>query len=167
MSWGAEGYHLWVIPSKNVRRTEEEAVQDEDLKPPRPSCLQAGILQFFFIKSALTVNPCTSNQEQVLLHGEDRLYLTCGDPAQVHSSLDTCPHTHQPPNRDSSTSQGLSTLLGHKHWHVVQIHSTYLESNWPIRFAAIDAAGQFMAVREGGVLHTTLCTQENGNYLEM
>ncbi|CAF99205.1 unnamed protein product [Tetraodon nigroviridis] len=54
---------------------------------PSQFFLQSGILQFQFIKSALTVNPCT----------------------------------------------GLSTLLGHKHWHVVQIHSTYLESNWPIR----------------------------------
>uniref|UniRef100_A0A8C2WHH4 Protein RIC1 homolog n=1 Tax=Cyclopterus lumpus TaxID=8103 RepID=A0A8C2WHH4_CYCLU len=83
------------------------------------------------------------NQEQVLLHGEDRLYLTCGDPSQVQSTSDTQPHTHMhphdgsplhhPPDPDSSLSQGLSTLLGHKHWHVVQIHSTYLESNWPIR----------------------------------
>ncbi|XP_055009421.1 guanine nucleotide exchange factor subunit RIC1 isoform X3 [Boleophthalmus pectinirostris] len=162
MSWGAEGYHLWVIPNKSERRTEEEqVVQDEELKTPHKnpsSCLQAGIFQFYFIKSALTVNPCTqSNQEQVLLHGEDRLYLTCGDPAQVHSSLDT----HQPPNRDSSISQGLSTLLGHKHWHVVQIHSTYLESNWPIRFAAIDTAGQCMAVAgRRGFAHYSLYTRK-------
>lgn len=137
---------------------------------PPPSSLQAGILQFQFIKSALTVNPCTvremintpprdnhqqmlklkrnvhgccvsapqSNQEHVLLHGEDRLYLTCGDSTQVHSTTDTHPHTHlhqrdgspvhHPPKPDSSLSQGLSTLLGHKHWHVVQVrvhsHST-------------------------------------------
>ncbi len=132
---------------------------------PPLSSMQAGILQFHFIKSALTVNPCTvrgnllsvfceyththtlnilnihalfaplsavqSNQEQVLLHGEDRLYLTCGDPTQVNSTSDTHPHTHlhprdgsplhHPPNPDSSLSQGLSTLLGHKHWHVVQV----------------------------------------------
>uniref|UniRef100_A0A3B3TRH2 Protein RIC1 homolog n=1 Tax=Poecilia latipinna TaxID=48699 RepID=A0A3B3TRH2_9TELE len=142
MSWGAEGYHLWVIPSRQERRKQEEDEEQdvEMISPPHPS-LQAGILQFHFIKSALTVNPCTSNQEQVLLHGEDRLYLTCGDPTQIHSTADA--HTnlhprdgspmHHPPNPDSSLSQGLSTLLGHKHWHVVQIHSTYLESNWPIR----------------------------------
>lgn len=129
---------------------------------PPHSSLQAGILQFHFIKSALTVNPCTvrrkkpqknsspvnthtpnihalfaslsalqSNQEQVLLHGEDRLYLTCGDPTPVNSNSDAHPYTHlhphdgsplhRPPNPDSSLSQGLSTLLGHKHWHVVQV----------------------------------------------
>ncbi|KAM6986702.1 guanine nucleotide exchange factor subunit RIC1 isoform 2-T2 [Aplochiton taeniatus] len=159
MSWGAEGYHLWVVPSRMERRKE-----GVEMVTPPPASLHAGILQFHFIKSALTVNPCTSNQEQVLLHGEDRLYLTCGDPIQAHSAdTDTPlgPHTHL--GRDSSPlhhpdpssssslssspgSQGLSTLLGHKHWHVVQIHSTYLESNWPIRFAAIDTAGQCLAI---------------------
>ncbi|XP_060917525.1 guanine nucleotide exchange factor subunit RIC1 [Labrus mixtus] len=169
MSWGAEGYHLWVLPhiQEKKRQTEEEEEMDS---PPQPS-LQAGILQFHFIKSALTVNPCTSNQEQVLLHGEDRLYLTCGDPTQVNSTSDTHAHTHlhpregspmhHPPNPDSSLSQGLSTLLGHKHWHVVQIHSTYLESNWPIRFAAIDSAGQCMAVAgRRGFAHYSLYTRK-------
>lgn len=130
---------------------------------PSQSFRQYGILQFQFIKSALTVNPCTvrgynisfaststplhtllkwsylfsslatlqSNQEQVLLHGEDRLYLTCGDPTPVGSTSDTHSYTHvhprdgSPPHHSSSTdsslSQGLSTLLGHKHWHVVQV----------------------------------------------
>uniref|UniRef100_A0A8D3EB35 Protein RIC1 homolog n=1 Tax=Scophthalmus maximus TaxID=52904 RepID=A0A8D3EB35_SCOMX len=130
MSWGAEGYHLWVIPNKQERRRQEEQPEADVVEPP-PSSLQAGILQFQFIKSALTVNPCTSNQEQVLLHGEDRLYLTCGDPTQVHGTSDSHPHTHlnphdgspmhHAPKPDSSLSQGLSTLLGHKHWHVVQV----------------------------------------------
>lgn len=72
-----------------------------------------------------------SNQEQVLLHGEDRLYLTCGDPTPVSSTSDAHSFSHlhprdgsplhHPPNPDSSLSQGLSTLLGHKHWHVVQV----------------------------------------------
>ncbi|XP_034752885.1 RAB6A-GEF complex partner protein 1 [Etheostoma cragini] len=172
MCWGAVGYHLWVLPSKLEKGSQEEKQQEEEamVTPPHPS-LQAGILQFHFIKSALTVNPCTSNQEQVLLHGEDRLYLTCGDPSQVHSTSDIHPHTHlhpndgspvqHPLNPDSSLSQGLSTLLGHKHWHVVQIHSTYLESNWPIRFAAIDTAGQCMAVAgRRGFAHYSLFTRK-------
>lgn len=66
-----------------------------------------------------------------MLHGEDRLYLTCGDPTPVNSTSDTHSYAHlhprdgsplhHPPNPDSSLSQGLSTLLGHKHWHVVQV----------------------------------------------
>ncbi|TNM91995.1 hypothetical protein fugu_019007 [Takifugu bimaculatus] len=169
MSWGAEGYHLWVLPNKQERRRQEEQ-QEEDTVSSQ-SFLQSGILQFHFIKSALTVNPCTSNQEQVLLHGEDRLYLTCGDATPVSGASDTHSYTHvhphdgsplrHPPSTDSSLSQGLSTLLGHKHWHVVQIHSTYLESNWPIRFAAIDAAGQCMAVAgRRGLAHYSLFTRK-------
>ncbi|KAL6470644.1 hypothetical protein MHYP_G00217630 [Metynnis hypsauchen] len=151
MSWGAEGYHLWVIGST-------EAGEDGS-----PQLQQASILQFQFIKSALTVNPCMSNQEQVLLHGEDRLFLTCGDAAQAHSPAEPLrdssplhrPHTTPP------LSQGLSTLLGHKHWHVVQIHNTYLESNWPIRFAAIDSAGQCLAVAgRRGFAHYSLFTRK-------
>uniref|UniRef100_A0A3B4DZB0 Protein RIC1 homolog n=1 Tax=Pygocentrus nattereri TaxID=42514 RepID=A0A3B4DZB0_PYGNA len=119
MSWGAEGYHLWVIGST-------EAGEDGS-----PQLQQASILQFQFIKSALTVNPCMSNQEQVLLHGEDRLFLTCGDAAQAHSPAEPLrdssplhrPHTTPP------LSQGLSTLLGHKHWHVVQVN-THTASKW-------------------------------------
>uniref|UniRef100_A0A3Q2YDM8 Protein RIC1 homolog n=1 Tax=Hippocampus comes TaxID=109280 RepID=A0A3Q2YDM8_HIPCM len=143
-SWGAEGYHLWVLPAKQTRRRTHEEEQKVEMAEeatvtsPVQSSPQAGILQFHFIKSALTVNPCTSNQEQVLLHGEDRLYLTCGDQAQANSSSDIPLHHHHHHHLhhhhlNSPLSQGLSTLLGHKHWHVVQIHSTYLESNWPIR----------------------------------
>uniref|UniRef100_A0A8C7T7J5 Protein RIC1 homolog n=1 Tax=Oncorhynchus mykiss TaxID=8022 RepID=A0A8C7T7J5_ONCMY len=173
MCWGAEGYHLWVITS----REEAELVENMEEAPPPTQTKQAGILQFHFIKSALTVNPCTSNQEQVLLHGEDRLYLTCGDPTQVPSSSSDGPHTPHPHNlahglegsplhhrsapSPNSISQGLSTLLGHKHWHVVQIHSTYLESNWPIRFAAIDTAGQCIAVAgRRGFAHYSMSTRK-------
>uniref|UniRef100_A0A7N6BLK4 Protein RIC1 homolog n=1 Tax=Anabas testudineus TaxID=64144 RepID=A0A7N6BLK4_ANATE len=147
MSWGAEGYHLW----------------------------EAGILQFQFIKSALTVNPCTSNQEQVLLHGEDRLYLTCGDPTQVHSTSDSHSHTHlhpcdgsplhHPPNPESSLSQGLSTLLGHKHWQVVQVRICnivcLMDVSVCVQFAAIDTAGQCMAVAgRRGFAHYSLFTRK-------
>uniref|UniRef100_A0A3P9IZV7 Protein RIC1 homolog n=1 Tax=Oryzias latipes TaxID=8090 RepID=A0A3P9IZV7_ORYLA len=163
MSWGAEGYHLWVLPSNQARRRKEEHSMEED-SPPHPF-LRAGILQFHFIKSALTVNPCTSNQEHVLLHGEDRLYLTCGDPTQIHSTSDAHPRAHlhphdgsplhQPAHPDSSLSQGLSTLLGHKHWHVVQVGRT------PSEFAAIDTAGQCMAVAgRRGFAHYSLFTRK-------
>ncbi|XP_026091145.1 guanine nucleotide exchange factor subunit RIC1 isoform X1 [Carassius auratus] len=155
MSWGVEGYHLWVISST----VPDGAEGDDKLQ-------QAGILQFQFIKSALTVNPCTSNQEQVLLQGEDRLYLTCGDPTQAHSVSEksSSRDSGSPVPRPSASaplSQGLSTLLGHKHWQVVQIHSTYLETNWPIRFAAIDWSGQCVAVAgRRGIAHYSLYTRK-------
>jgi len=43
---------------EGVEEKEVEKKEEEKATPPQPS-LQAGILQFQFIKSALTVNPCT------------------------------------------------------------------------------------------------------------
>ncbi|XP_006863818.1 PREDICTED: protein RIC1 homolog isoform X2 [Chrysochloris asiatica] len=133
MSWGAEGYHLWVISGFGSQNSESEA----DLRRPTR---QPSILLFPFLKSVLTVNPCMSNQEQVLLQGEDRLYLNCGEASQAQNPRGSSAHSPHTPGRERSPfadggveSQGLSTLLGHRHWHVVQISSTYLESNWPIR----------------------------------
>ncbi|NXI81839.1 RIC1 protein, partial [Rhipidura dahli] len=161
MTWGSEGYHLWVIDgsSSSNMKSERNANNEAQL---------FGILQFQFIKSALTVNPCMSNQEQVLLQGEDRLYLNCGDAAQAQSPRNTSArseHNHSrergPFSDGSLDSQGLSTLLGHRHWHVVQIHSTYLESNWPIRFSAIDKLGQNVAVvGKFGFAHYSLLTKK-------
>ncbi|KAF1475029.1 RAB6A-GEF complex partner protein 1, partial [Eudyptula minor novaehollandiae] len=161
MTWGSEGYHLWVIDGNS----------SSNMKPERDAnneACQFGILQFHFIKSALTVNPCMSNQEQVLLQGEDRLYLNCGDATQAQSPRNTSAHSEHKPSRERGPfsdgnldSQGLSTLLGHRHWHVVQIHSTYLESNWPIRFSAIDKLGQNVAVvGKFGFAHYSLLTKK-------
>ncbi|NXE95898.1 RIC1 protein, partial [Menura novaehollandiae] len=161
MTWGSEGYHLWVIDGNS----------SSNMKPERNANNEAhqfGILQFQFIKSALTVNPCMSNQEQVLLQGEDRLYLNCGDATQAQSPRNTSAHSEHNHSRErgrfsdgSLDSQGLSTLLGHRHWHVVQIHSTYLESNWPIRFSAIDKLGQNVAVvGKFGFAHYSLLTKK-------
>lgn len=50
-TWGSEGYHLWVIDGNS----------SSNMKPDRDAndvACQFGILQFHFIKSALTVNPC-------------------------------------------------------------------------------------------------------------
>ncbi|XP_053910017.1 guanine nucleotide exchange factor subunit RIC1 isoform X2 [Cuculus canorus] len=160
MTWGSEGYHLWVIDGNSASNLKPERDANNEAR-------QFGILQFHFIKSALTVNPCMSNQEQVLLQGEDRLYLNCGDATQAQSPRNTSHSEHKPtrergPFSDGSLdSQGLSTLLGHRHWHVVQIHSTYLESNWPIRFSAIDKLGQNVAVvGKFGFAHYSLLTKK-------
>uniref|UniRef100_A0A480J5L2 Guanine nucleotide exchange factor subunit RIC1 n=1 Tax=Sus scrofa TaxID=9823 RepID=A0A480J5L2_PIG len=161
MSWGAEGYHLWVISGFGSQNTENELDSKSIVKQP-------GILLFQFIKSVLTVNPCMSNQEQVLLQGEDRLYLNCGEASQTQNPRSSSVHSEHKPSREKSPfadgnldSQGLSTLLGHRHWHVVQISSTYLESNWPIRFSAIDKLGQNIAVvGKFGFAHYSLLTKK-------
>ncbi|XP_061056386.1 guanine nucleotide exchange factor subunit RIC1 isoform X7 [Eubalaena glacialis] len=161
MSWGAEGYHLWVISGFGSQNTENESDSKSIVKQP-------SILLFQFLKSALTVNPCMSNQEQVLLQGEDRLYLNCGEASQTQNPRSTSAHSDHKPSQEKSPfadgsleSQSLSTLLGHRHWHVVQISSTYLESNWPIRFSAIDKLGQNIAVvGKFGFAHYSLLTKK-------
>ncbi|XP_036711117.1 guanine nucleotide exchange factor subunit RIC1 isoform X5 [Balaenoptera musculus] len=161
MSWGAEGYHLWVISGFGSQNTENESDSKSIVKQP-------SILLFQFLKSALTVNPCMSNQEQVLLQGEDRLYLNCGEASQTQNPRSTSARSDHKPSQEKSPfadgsleSQSLSTLLGHRHWHVVQISSTYLESNWPIRFSAIDKLGQNIAVvGKFGFAHYSLLTKK-------
>uniref|UniRef100_A0A8D0JQ49 Protein RIC1 homolog n=1 Tax=Sus scrofa TaxID=9823 RepID=A0A8D0JQ49_PIG len=118
-------------------------------------------------KDPLKINSM-SNQEQVLLQGEDRLYLNCGEASQTQNPRSSSVHSEHKPSREESPfadgnldSQGLSTLLGHRHWHVVQISSTYLESNWPIRFSAIDKLGQNIAVvGKFGFAHYSLLTKK-------
>lgn len=50
-SWGAEGYHLWVVSGFGAHNTGIESDSKSIVKQP-------GILLFQFIKSVLTVNPC-------------------------------------------------------------------------------------------------------------
>ncbi|KAF4025382.1 hypothetical protein G4228_017294 [Cervus hanglu yarkandensis] len=118
-------------------------------------------------KDPLKINSM-SNQEQVLLQGEDRLYLNCGEASQSQNPRSSSAHSDHKTRREKSPfadssleSQSLSTLLGHRHWHVVQISSTYLESNWPIRFSAIDKLGQNIAVvGKFGFAHYSLLTKK-------
>ncbi|XP_070598679.1 guanine nucleotide exchange factor subunit RIC1 [Erythrolamprus reginae] len=159
MSWGSEGYHLWVIDADNSGNSMNESKNKGQ---------HFGILQFQFIKSALAVNPCISSQEQVLLQGEDRLYLNCGDVVQAQNPRSSSAHAEHKTVRERGQfsyetldSQGLSTLLGHRHWHVVQIHNIYLEINWPIRYSAIDKMGQNVAVvGKFGFAHYSLLSKK-------
>ncbi|XP_036017456.1 guanine nucleotide exchange factor subunit RIC1 isoform X1 [Mus musculus] len=148
MSWGAEGYHLWVISGLGSQHTQIETDLRSTVKEP-------SILLFQFIKSVLTVNPCMSNQEQVLLQGEDRLYLNCGEASQAQNPKYSSARAERMPRHEKSPfadggleAPGLSTLLGHRHWHVVQ-------------FSAIDKLGQNIAVAgKFGFAHYSLLTKK-------
>uniref|UniRef100_A0A8C9SM15 Protein RIC1 homolog n=1 Tax=Scleropages formosus TaxID=113540 RepID=A0A8C9SM15_SCLFO len=108
-AWGAEGYHLWALTT--VKMAQGSCVQPQ----------QTGILQFQFLRS-------TSNtQEQVLLLGEDRVYVACGDPTPAHRPVDLQQLQRggdllgAPAPPPTATSHGSDALLGHRHWHVVQV----------------------------------------------
>ncbi|KFV45958.1 Protein RIC1, partial [Gavia stellata] len=153
MTWGSEGYHLWVIDGNSSSNMKSERDANNEAR-------QFGILQFHFIKSALTVNPCmvrTSPPSRRRSLVFELWRCNAGSESQKYfSTLERGPFSD-----GSLDSQGLSTLLGHRHWHVVQIHTTYLESNWPIRFSAIDKLGQNVAVvGKFGFAHYSLLTKK-------
>lgn len=76
----------------------------------------------------------------MLLQGEDRLYLNCGEASQSQSPRNSSAHCEHKPRQEKSLfadggleSQGLSNLLGHRHWHVVQVGVYYLITSNSIR----------------------------------
>ncbi|KAF6199821.1 hypothetical protein GE061_006119 [Apolygus lucorum] len=134
MEWSAEGYQLWM--AKNVDHVVEE------------EAAQSSVIQFSFVKSALTINPCISHQNHLYLQGEDRLYVNLGAGlSQVLTSNS---------GRDSPLPF-TAALADSKQWIVVQIPSAYSATNWPIRYTAIDEDGDKIAVAgRAGLAHYSL-----------
>lgn len=135
MGWGPEGYTLALVSA------EEESGTAGD------------IMQLQFMKSALTVNPCMTNHEHLFLQGEECLYLNTGDMVSETQELlegnGTRPVIGGP--------VGHSTLVSNKQWLVLQTPSNYLDSNWPIRYAAVDKSGRCIAVAgRTGIAHYSL-----------
>ncbi|GFO03263.1 ric1 homolog, rab6a gef complex partner 1 [Plakobranchus ocellatus] len=196
MEWGLEGYHLWMVSKNNSsqgtqnsysqgdvdpednRQAEEgnqEIIDDKRQDSGRRSCTQ--LLQFQFVKSALTVNPCMSNHEHVFLQGEDKLYMSTGDTMSRSSMHHHHSHNHSQHQKandaastgscSSSNSSGSSSInmgagyIGNKQWQVIPISHSYLASNWPIRYASVDRAGQCVAVAgKTGFAHYALFSRK-------
>ncbi|XP_041356612.1 guanine nucleotide exchange factor subunit RIC1-like isoform X2 [Gigantopelta aegis] len=129
MEWGLEGYHLWMVTS----HVEEQ--KDTIYEPFETSQL----LQFYFLKSALSVNPCISNHEHVFLQGEDKLYMSTGDTVSKTTS-------HSAHFRGSNSCLNGNAFIGTKQWQIIPISHSYLAGNWPIRYSSVDRAGQCVAV---------------------
>lgn len=149
MEWGLEGYHLWAITTETVSSDWESVSQVNGDIDSRASAGDMGLdscrcemLQFQFLKSALTVNPCMSNHEHVFLQGEDKLYMSTGDTIWRASN-----HQHSSFWGGSSPyTNGSHPYIGNKQWQIIPISHSYLASNWPIRYSAVDRAGQCVAV---------------------
>ncbi|XP_043236025.1 guanine nucleotide exchange factor subunit Rich-like [Amphibalanus amphitrite] len=126
VEWGSEGYQLWLL---NGRRPGEDDFANR-------------VMQLAFVKSALSVNPCMSNQEHVCLQGEDRVLISCDDPASLGAPA------------------GGHTMAGSKQWITVPVPHVYVGSNWPIRYTALDEGVQHVAVAgRTGVAHYSLLTR--------
>lgn len=181
MEWGLEGYHLWMVtvcsdssstpdlPSHNdsregsfsddydkkVNSKADEDVKDNKTKEESQELPITQLIQFQFLKSALTVNPCMGNHEHVFLQGEDKLYMSTGDTMSRGSS-------QYQMFRGSSTSINAGHgYIGNKQWQVIPISHSYLASNWPIRYASVDKAGQCVAVAgKTGFAHYALFSRK-------
>ncbi|BFY99791.1 hypothetical protein BsWGS_02831 [Bradybaena similaris] len=181
MEWGLEGYHLWMVAAdsigsgsvgesspqgdstessfsdeaeknQNAKKSEYEDNRFSEGRPRKPS---AQLMQFQFVKSALTVNPCMGNHEHVFLQGEDKLYMSTGDTMSRGSS-----QYHMTKGTSPSINAG-HCYIGNKQWQVIPISHSYLASNWPIRYAAVDLAGQCVAVAgKTGFAHYALFSRK-------
>ncbi|XP_067944083.1 guanine nucleotide exchange factor subunit RIC1-like isoform X2 [Watersipora subatra] len=159
MEWGAEGYQLWLsaenperLPSVHHTSNEHSSSSScSDLTDPvsaASTTLSASVesspkrgsydfIQLHFLKSPLTVNPCLSNHKHLFLQAEDKLYINLGS--------------------DKTEEDASNVLIANKQWRVVPIRYTYLGSNWPIRFAAMDDAGLSVAIAgRTGLAHYSL-----------
>lgn len=153
MTWGREGYHLWLVNrEKSVDGKEEDCLRTISLA-----------------KSILATNPSSvsSSRESLLLMSEDRLHLgvgTCVDGSvsrtvSRRSSEMESKRTVSVPSKDEdeilpSTNSASSFMewkqspveVGNHQWIVVQMPTSYLSFNWPVRLSAIDKTGQCIAI---------------------
>ncbi|XP_066965067.1 guanine nucleotide exchange factor subunit Rich isoform X3 [Macrobrachium rosenbergii] len=121
------------------------------------------VLQFSFIKSALTVNPCMSQLGRVLLQGSDCLYLNTSEGlAGVPDSQDSLAFyfdeeeegAFEEPTHSRETQYNVAA---NKQWIVIPIPYKYTASNWPIRYTCVDEAGELLGVAgRNGVAHYSL-----------
>ncbi|XP_048255713.1 guanine nucleotide exchange factor subunit RIC1-like isoform X1 [Haliotis rufescens] len=150
MEWGLEGYHLWMISTlcEGGTTQEKKGEGEENGEGIYEQCHKSNLLQFQFLKSALSVNPCMANHEHVFLQGEDKLYMSTGDTiSRTSSHHHHHHHHHNSPHIRNNTSCLLGNVfIGNKQWQVIPISHSYLASNWPIRYSAVDRAGQCVAV---------------------
>ena len=64
-----------------------------------------------------------SNQEHVCLQGEDRVLISCDDPASLGAAA------------------GGHTMAGSKQWITVPVPHVYVGTNWPIRVGCRGGTG--------------------------
>ncbi|CAH2089341.1 unnamed protein product [Euphydryas editha] len=144
MEWATEGYQLWMV------KVEEES--------------KSNLIQMDFVKSPLSVNPCMSNQRHLYLQADDKLYVNLEDNLTsqtklsiIDSSSDAFQENGQEPlEYDSRTKykEFVDDNECRKQWIVLQLPATYIATNWPLRFSAVDGSGQHVcAAGRAGLAH--------------
>ncbi|XP_049876567.1 guanine nucleotide exchange factor subunit Rich isoform X2 [Pectinophora gossypiella] len=135
LEWATEGYQLWMV------KVESDT--------------SSNIIQLDFVKSPLSVNPCMSNQRHLYLQADDKLYVNLEDNLTRRtkiSIIDSSGESYQENGLDQADRQ--SELDGsakyrefvddnecRKQWIVLPLPATYIATNWPLRYSAIDEDG--------------------------
>ncbi|XP_030754447.1 guanine nucleotide exchange factor subunit Rich isoform X2 [Sitophilus oryzae] len=151
LDFATEGYQLWMVRKSNTYDSENRTVDNNNL-----SQNESDLILLDFAKSALTINPCMSQQSHLYLQGEDKLY--------INSSENLIKTFSERSNRDDSVFGDntifTTTLAEGRQWLVIPIPSTYSATNWPIRYSGIDIDGQNIVIAgRTGVAHYSLQTR--------
>ncbi|CAF4809206.1 unnamed protein product [Pieris macdunnoughi] len=136
MEWATEGYQLWMVK-------EEES--------------KSNLIQMDFVKSPLTVNPCMSNQRHLYLQADDKLYINLEDNLTKRTKLsiiDSSDAYHESGQEQTDGETKNSAKYKEfvddnecrKQWIVLQLPATYIASNWPLRYSALDEEGETVCV---------------------
>ncbi|KAH8239810.1 hypothetical protein KR032_008058 [Drosophila birchii] len=155
LEWSTEGYQLFMLTQQLQGNRDKE---------------QSNVLQLQFVKSALSMNPCMTTNPHILLQGDDCLYLNQGNNLErtYAGSQSTFPSSGVGTDQAAAESDGDclelkqsphtgSILTESKYWTVLQLPLNYAATNWPIRYAAIDADGLHLAVAgRTGLAHYSL-----------
>nr|XP_049701348.1 guanine nucleotide exchange factor subunit Rich [Helicoverpa armigera] len=135
LEWATEGYQLWMVKVESDTSTN--------------------IIQLDFVKSPLSVNPCMSNQRHLYLQADDKLYVNLEDNLTKRtkiSIIDSSSELYQAenglpdqPNLEYESSTNYREFVDdnecRKQWIVLPLPATYIATNWPLRYSAIDEAG--------------------------
>ncbi|KAK9744460.1 RIC1 [Popillia japonica] len=161
MEWATDGYQLWMV-RKEFNKSENNNKSDLNCHAPEVNGNESfgtSLIRLDFVKSALTINPCMSQQSNLYLQGEDKLYVNSADTLikifSDRSSKDEGVFS------ESFFSLSSSTLAEGRQWLIIPVPSTYSATNWPIRYSAIDNSGHHLAITgRTGVAHYSLVTRK-------
>ncbi|XP_068620754.1 guanine nucleotide exchange factor subunit Rich [Battus philenor] len=145
MEWATEGYQLWMVKSEGNTNSN--------------------LIQMDFIKSPLSVNPCMSNQRHLYLQADDKLYVNLEDNLTKKikvSMIDSSDYQENgvpdQPTLEYYNKAKYKEFVDdnecRKQWIILPLPATYIATNWPLRYSAIDEAGVNVCVAgRTGIAH--------------
>lgn len=175
MCWSSDGYHLWMLPTEaswlksrdsegdlqpvfaggskrsslSGTETDSSARSSQGEEPTKRRLGSAGshrngfqgdgkatVMVMRFLKNSIVNNPITANHEHLFLQGSDRLYLNTSKTVVARGNYGVGSAGPPPTNGMVSSPQ----------WKVVQLPSSYLVLNWPVKYAAVNSSGTHVAV---------------------